>query len=41
MMLYIKDPIGRPYYSHFSEIKLYRDNIAQSAYDYQKVKLFF
>jgi hypothetical protein len=39
--LFIKDPIGRIFYADDSEKHLYRENIAQSAFDYQRVKSEF
>jgi hypothetical protein len=39
--LYIKDPIGKIYYSDPSEYYTYRDNIAISAFDYKRVKFNF
>ena len=39
--LYIKDPIGKIYYADDSEKHLYRENIAVSAFEYQRVKSEF
>ena len=39
--LYIKDPIGKIYYSDPSEYYTYRDNIALSSFDYARVKQLF
>ena len=38
-LLYIKDPIGKIFYSDPSEYHLYRDNIAQGAFSYTNVIL--
>jgi hypothetical protein len=40
-MIYIKDPIGKIYYSDPSEYHCYRENIGESAWDYQRVKSYF
>jgi len=40
-LLFIKDPIGKIYYSDPSDYHLFRENIAQSAFNYQTVKSFF
>lgn len=37
----MKDPIGKIYYSDPSDYHLFRENIAQSAFNYQKVKSHF
>lgn len=40
--IYIKDPIGKIYYSDPSEIHLFRENAGQSAFEYiKKVKREF
>jgi hypothetical protein len=40
-LLFMKDPIGKIYYSDPSDYHLFRENIAQSAFNYQKVKNHF
>ena len=40
-MLYLKDPIGKIYYSDPSEYHCYRENIGESAWDYSRVKRYF
>ena len=40
-LLYIKDPIGKIFYSDPSDHHLFRENIAQSAFNYQRVKSHF
>jgi len=39
--LYLKDPIGKIYYSDPTEYFLYRENTAESAFDYRRVKAHF
>ena len=40
-LLFLKDPIGKVYYSDKSEEHLYRPNTAESAWDYDRVKSHF